>query len=177
MLAKVRYVRLVPGTKFWWPNRSHPLPSGGAVRVTPPPSGDRWLPWQWIASTWQRMPTTIRCLAPGYQDSDIGNSWLRRQERSLWKTSDQPFLGSTNACSAMIPPAVRSTNPSHLGGLRAFLGEGAVCMKTSLATELASTALVFVILCKARVLVSFNTKLSTSRNCRPKRSKITPNMK
>jgi hypothetical protein len=34
-------------------------------------------PWQWIASTWQRMPTTIRCLAPGYQDLDIGNSWLR----------------------------------------------------------------------------------------------------
>jgi hypothetical protein len=24
-------------------NRSHPLPSGGGVRVTPPPSGDRWL--------------------------------------------------------------------------------------------------------------------------------------
>ena len=85
---------------------------------------------------------------------------------------DQPFLGSTNACNAMIPPAVNSTNPSHLGGLRAFLGDGAVCMKTSRATELASTALVFVILCKARVLVSFNTKLSTSRNCSPRRSKI-----
>jgi hypothetical protein len=25
------------------PNRSHPLPSGGAWRVTLPPSGDRWL--------------------------------------------------------------------------------------------------------------------------------------
>ena len=24
-------------------NRSHPLPSGGAARVKPPPSGDRWL--------------------------------------------------------------------------------------------------------------------------------------
>ena len=25
------------------PSRSHPLPSGGAARVTLPPSGDRWL--------------------------------------------------------------------------------------------------------------------------------------
>ncbi len=59
--------------------------------------------------------------------------------------TDQLFLGSTNACNAIIPPAVNSTNPSHLGGFRAFLGDGAVCIKTSLATELASTALVFVI--------------------------------
>lgn len=100
-----------------------------------------------------------------------------RSGSALKTRTDQLFLGSTNACNAIIPPAVNSTNPSHLGGFRAFLGDGAVCIKTSLATELASTALVFVILCKARVLVSFNTKLSTSRNCRPKRSKITPNMK
>jgi len=64
----------------------------------------------------------------------------------------------------MIPPAVKSTKPNHRGGLSAFLGEGAVCINTFVAVELTSTDLVFITLCKARVLVSFKTKLSTKRN-------------
>jgi hypothetical protein len=51
---------------FALPSRSHRLPSGGAARVTLPPSGDRWLRRQVATAT------------GGYGDRRLENRWKSR---------------------------------------------------------------------------------------------------
>ena len=57
--------------------RSHPLPSGGAVRVKPPPSGDRWLrATRWLRALFSHpLPSggAVRVKPP-----PSGDRWLRR---------------------------------------------------------------------------------------------------